>query len=128
MSRSRSGLSFADAPAIVIFCALAAYLVSGLFAAAGPQLRFDSVTAKVVETDAGAIQGLALPSAALRQENGEDFVWVAVAGRLEKKKINILFRGDGFCLARRESRADSLREGDRVVTEGEELYEGKTIT
>ncbi len=72
--------------------------------------------------------GLAIPRSALRREEGETFVWVAAAGRLEKKKVNIVFTGGDFVLARLSPEAGALREGDKVLTAGEDLYEGKIIT
>ncbi len=74
-----------------------------------------------------SFSGLALPSSALRQSGDEHYVWVIAAGRLEKKKINIIFFGEDFVLAEAADNANALQEGDKVITEGEELYEGKII-
>lgn len=74
-----------------------------------------------------SFSGLALPPSALRREDGESFVWVLSAGRLEKKKVNIVFSGEDFLLAEKSPLAGALREGDKVLTAGEELYEGKII-
>ena len=74
-----------------------------------------------------SLSGLALPSSALRQSGGEYYVWAITAGRLEKKKVNIIFFGEDFVLAEAAANADSLQEGDKVITHGEDLYEGKII-
>ncbi len=71
--------------------------------------------------------GLALPSSAVHQTGEEHFVWAITAGRLEKKNIEIIFFGEGFVLAKAADSAAALQEGDKVITEGEELYEGKII-
>ncbi|MBE7016924.1 MAG: efflux RND transporter periplasmic adaptor subunit [Ruminococcaceae bacterium] len=71
--------------------------------------------------------GLALPSSAIREAGGEKFVWTVTAGRLEKKKADIIFFGEGFVLVSPGIGADQVREGDKVVTAGEDLYEGKII-
>ncbi|MBO5976634.1 MAG: efflux RND transporter periplasmic adaptor subunit, partial [Oscillospiraceae bacterium] len=73
------------------------------------------------------ISGLALPSAALHQNGEEHYVWVIAAGRLEKKTINVIFFGEDFVLAGKTDHADALQEGDKVLTAGEDLYEGKII-
>lgn len=72
--------------------------------------------------------GLRVPADAVHKSEDGEFVWVITAGVLEKKTIEISFTGDGFCLAVLSPEADALREGDRVVTFGGELYEGKIIT
>ncbi len=71
--------------------------------------------------------GLALPASALHQSGGDYYVWAITAGRLEKKKIEIIFFGEDFVLAEAAANAAALQEGDKVITEGEELYEGKII-
>lgn len=72
------------------------------------------------------LSGLALPVSALREEGGQKFVWALRAGRLEKTKVEIIFREDDFVLIRADGDA-ALQEGDKVITAGEDLYEGKII-
>lgn len=74
-----------------------------------------------------SFSGLALPASALHRSGGDYYVWAITAGRLEKKKIEIIFFGEDFVLAEAAANAAALQEGDRVITEGDELYEGKII-
>lgn len=74
------------------------------------------------------LSGLAIPENALHTESGGSFVWAITAGRLEKKTVNIIFSGDGFLLAEESNDASGLRAGDKLVTAGKELYEGKILT
>ena len=73
------------------------------------------------------LNGLALPVSALREEGGQKFVWALRAGRLEKKKVDIIFREDDFVLISAHGDDAALQEGDKVITAGEDLYEGKII-
>ncbi len=84
------------------------------------RLRGEIITTK--------LSGLAIAADALRSEGDEHFVWVSAAGRLEKKTVNIIFTGEDFHLAALSPEAGALREGDRVLTAGEDLYEGKILT
>lgn len=74
------------------------------------------------------ISGLAIPDDALRKDSEGSYVWVITAGRLEKKTVNIISAESGFYLAEALPEAEALREGDRLVTAGDELYEGKILT
>ncbi len=89
-----------------------------------PHASLRKVRGKIISE---SFSGLALPSSALRQSGEEHYVWVIAAGRLEKKIINVIFFGEDFVLAEKTDNADALQEGDKVITEGEELYEGKII-
>lgn len=89
-----------------------------------PHAALRKVRGKIISE---SFSGLALPSSALRQNGEEHYVWVIAAGRLEKKIINVIFFGEDFVLAGKTDNADALQDGDKVVTAGENLYEGKII-
>lgn len=51
----------------------------------------------------------------------------AVAGlQAERKKVELVFAGDEYCLLRSEG-TDALREGSEVIVQTSELYNGKVI-
>ena len=61
------------------------------------------------------------------EETGESYVWVITAMQLERKDIDIIYTGDGFCIASRGAAANSLREGNTIVVSGRDLHEGKLM-
>lgn len=73
--------------------------------------------------------GIRIPSQAVQTDaDGQTkYVWVITAMQLERKDVEILYEGDGFCIAKRGTAADSLREGNTVVVSGKDLYEGKLM-
>ena len=89
-----------------------------------PHASLRKVRGKIISE---SFSGLALPTSALRQSGEEHYVWVIAAGRLEKKIINVIFFGEDFVLAEKTDKPDALQEGDKLVTAGEDLYEGKII-
>ena len=46
---------------------------------------------------------------------------------LERKDIDIIYTGDGFCIAARSAAPDALREGNTIVVSGRDLHEGKLM-
>ena len=73
--------------------------------------------------------GIRVPSDAVHvdEETGESYVWVITAMQLERKNIDIIYTGDGFCIAARGSSPDALREGNTIVVSGRDLHEGKLM-
>ncbi|MBR1658939.1 MAG: hypothetical protein IJ705_01310, partial [Oscillospiraceae bacterium] len=81
----------------------------------------------VAEVRFDRYSGIRVPAGALREEDGESFVWTVTAMQLERKSVEPLYQGDGFAILRRGSDSGALREGDTVVVSGEDLYEGKVM-
>lgn len=72
--------------------------------------------------------GIRVPSDALRtDDSGGQFVWVITAMQLERKDVNVLYRGADFCVVEREAAPNALREGNEIVVSGTDLYEGKLM-
>ncbi len=67
-------------------------------------------------------EGLYIPDAALRTEGGFDGVYIFENSTAYFRKIKILYRGDGYCIASDES---DLLENDILITSGNNLYDGK---
>ena len=74
-------------------------------------------------------EGIRVPADAVHvdEETGESYVWVITAMQLERKDIDIIYTGDGFCIASRGAAANSLREGNTIVVSGRDLHEGKLM-
>lgn len=71
------------------------------------------------------ISGLEVPEEAVRRNaDGSEFVYTVTAGVIERKAVEILYRGEGRCVAARDRGADALREGNTVVVSPGELQEG----
>lgn len=89
-------------------------------------LAMRQVSAQVIFEE---YDGIRIPSQAIRadDENESTYVWVITAMQLERKDVEIIYAGDGFCLVKREAWANALREGNTVVVEGRDLYEGKLM-
>jgi len=86
-----------------------------------------SATATVVFA---SYSGLRIPAEAVQAdgETGIPFVWCVTAMQLERKNIEILYRGTDFVIAAVTADADGLRSGNKIVVSGEDLYEGKVFT
>lgn len=89
-------------------------------------LSMREVTASVVFEE---YSGIRVPSQAIRtdEESESTYVWVITAMQLERKDVNIIYAGEGFCVVEREAASNALREGNTVVVSGNDLYEGKLM-
>ena len=89
-------------------------------------LAMRQVSAQVIFEE---YNGIRIPTQAIRTDDASQstYVWVITAMQLERKDVEIIYAGKGFCLVKREANADALREGNTVVVEGRDLYEGKLM-
>lgn len=124
---SRRPLSFADAPALLIFLAILAYIIAGAAQAAGHRLQLYEAAEASIELEGESLSGIAIAPEALRQEGEDCYVWVLTAGRAEKKTVNIIHASAGLILAEAERRESALRPGDKLIVSGEGIYEGKIL-
>ena len=62
------------------------------------------------------------------KENNEG-VYVKVGEKVVFKKLDVLYRGDGFVLsnARDDSETQYLKLFDEIIVEGKDLYDGKIL-
>ena len=87
------------------------------------RLRNDSVRIEL-----GTYKGLKIPYKALRFQDGLQGVYVVVNQALEFKKVDIIYDDVGFFISRIDSNDEELVQlYDDFVTEGTDLYEGKSI-
>ncbi len=73
------------------------------------------------------IEGLRIPSSAVRVFDGHTSVYVISEGVCRIRKIDILFEKDGYCVVAEGSRSGFIRRYDRLILGDNELYDGKVI-
>ncbi|MCC8079057.1 MAG: hypothetical protein LIO57_03200 [Oscillospiraceae bacterium] len=73
--------------------------------------------------------GIRVPTEAIRadEENDSTYVYVITAMQVERKDIEILYAGDGYCIVERGTDSNSLREGNTIIVSGKDIYEGKVM-
>ncbi|MBQ7336530.1 MAG: hypothetical protein IJW92_08675 [Clostridia bacterium] len=73
------------------------------------------------------VKGFYIQDSALQNLNGTDGVYVFEESTVRFRRIEILYRGDGYCIAALPSDSESaeLEENDILVTSGKNLYDGK---
>ncbi len=82
---------------------------------------------QTVEITIGESVGFYIPDAALQHQNGMDGVYVFEESTVRFRRIDIIYRGDGYSIAALpgENSLTELRENDILITSGSDLYEGK---
>ena len=73
------------------------------------------------------IEGLRIPSSAVRVFDGQTSVYVISEGVCRIRKIDILFEKDGYCVVAEGSGSGFIRRYDRLILGDNELYDGKVI-
>ncbi len=73
--------------------------------------------------------GIRVPTEAIYTdvEDGSMYVYVVTGLQAERKDITIVYEDENFCLAEVEPEADALREGNEIITKGNDIYDGKVI-
>ena len=125
---SRRPFSFADAPALVIFLAILAYIIAGAAQSAGERTQLCLAEEVGIELEGQTISGISIAPEALHRDGEGCYVWVLTAGRAEKKTVNIIHTSPELILAEAEGNERSLRPGDKLIVDGEGIYEGKILT
>ena len=82
-----------------------------------------------VEFEVAQRKGYYIPEQALTVQNGVDGVFIFENSTVYFKRIDILFRGDGYCIAaeRGDRGSDYLALNDLIVTSGNNLYDGRVF-
>ena len=101
---------------------------------------FDFTRFSQVEITLDTVRGYRVPETALREVDGESGVYILDGGRVSWRAVEILEAGEGYVLvyaptkAERESEEDGTYHANRyvalrdvVITEGDDLYDGKYI-
>lgn len=80
-----------------------------------------------VEIEVDSCKGYYVPEQALTVQNGEDGVFIFENSTVYFRRINILYRGDGYVIAEEQGeQGDSyLALNDIIVTSGKNMYDGR---
>ncbi len=82
---------------------------------------------QTVHISLGETTGFYLPDSALHTVDGVEGVYVLQDSILHFRRVDILYRGDGYCVASMEEGTE-LSLNDILVTSGKNLYDGKGYT
>ena len=91
-----------------------------------PQLS-DLSRSVELEITTGKTLGIFVPMTAVREENGERFVFVDVDGVAVKRRITPVLIENGYGLVAIDSSPEFLQEGESVVVTRRRIYEGKPL-
>ncbi len=88
---------------------------------------FSYTRVQKVEITVGSTTGYYIPESALVELDGVDGVYIFKDSTVFFKKIEILYRGDGYCIAAEQGERgeDYLALYDILITAGKNLYDGK---
>jgi hypothetical protein len=80
-----------------------------------------------VEITVGSCKGYYVPEAALQNVNNVEGVYIFENSTVYFRRIEILYRGNGYCIVAEQSEGDGdyLSLHDVLITSGKDLYEGK---
>jgi len=90
---------------------------------------------QTVELVFSTLQGIRVPTRAVRMEQGQSVVYVQVGRFAEAKPVEVLAQGEDYYLveplldenAEDEEEKKALRPGDAVVVASEEIWDGKVL-
>ena len=80
-----------------------------------------------IEVDRECVTGIRIPAMALYSENGENAVYIASDGIAGRRRVEILCRDGGCCIAAIRSDTGYLREGENILITSRSVYEGKVL-
>lgn len=88
---------------------------------------FDYLRAQHVEIEVGQCKGYYIPEQAMTMLDGVDGVYIFENSTVYFKRVEILYRGDGYCIVAEQGERgdDYLALNDIIITSGENLYHGK---
>jgi hypothetical protein len=98
-----------------------------VFSGEGTPLLGELARSVEVEITTGAVLGIFVPMTAVREENGERFVFVDADGVAAKRRIDPLLIENGYCLVAQNPSPEFLQEGESVVVTKRRIYEGKPL-
>ena len=90
---------------------------------------FSYLRSQAVEITLDTRTGFYLPDSALHTVNGDVGVYVLDGSVAVFRRVEILYRGDGFALASADAEGSTeLSLNDLIITSGENLYDGKVYS
>lgn len=101
---------------LLIFCA-----------AEGTPLPADLSRSQEVVLTVGTVSGIWVPMMALREENGRSLVLVEENGVAVSRTVEVVYKGDGYCLSALTEQEGCLREGDKILITPRRIYHGRVL-
>ena len=88
---------------------------------------FSFVRAQAVEITLGSTAGYYIPETAIHTVNGVEGVYIFHESTVRFRRIQVIYRGDGYCIAEERTDGDKsyLSVNDLLITSGKNLYDGK---
>ena len=88
---------------------------------------FEYLRTQHVEIEVGSCRGYYIPEQALTVQGGVDGVFIFENSTVYFRRIEILYRGDGYCIVAEQGDRgkDYLALNDIIVTAGKNLYDGR---
>lgn len=90
-------------------------------------LPADLARSQEVTVAVDTVCGIWVPMMALREENGESIVYVEENGVSVARRLELLYKSDGYCLATPRDEEGYLREGDRIIVTPRRIYHGRVL-
>lgn len=91
----------------------------------------DTLAMRIVSADVvfETYSGIRVPAQALRFDSDSEtnYVWCITAMQLERKDVSVLYQDEDFAIIAYTNSPSALREGNTVVVNGNDLYEGKVM-
>lgn len=80
-----------------------------------------------VQINLGETEGYYVPSTALYEEGGEECVYVLEGNTVERRRIEVIYRGDGYVIVTKQPAdgTDYLQLNEMMILSGKKLYDGK---
>ncbi len=101
---------------LLIFCA-----------AEGTPLPADLARSQEIVLTLGSVSGILIPMMALREENGRCLVLVEENGVAVARTVEVVYKGDGYCLSALTEQEGYLREGDKILITPRRIYHGRML-
>jgi len=99
-----------------------------VFCADTGELLPDICRKQEVSVSLAPVTGISVPMSALREENGEYFVYVDDGGRAARRRLSVLLMRDGYCLSAPAAGEGFLGVGEEILATSRRIYEGKTLS
>lgn len=89
--------------------------------------NFSYLRKQGVQINLGETEGYYVPSTALYEEDGQECVYILEGNTVERRRIEIIYRGDGYVIATKQpaDSTDYLRLNEMLLLSGKNLYDGK---
>lgn len=93
----------------------------------GTPLPADLSRSQEITVVTNTLSGIWVPMVALREEDGRSVVYVEENGVSVARRVELLYKSGGYCLAAPKDEEGYLREGDNVLVTPRRIYHGRVL-